>query len=219
MLLNPVADEVHGFRDIWIRKYQNVEPGTMNKYILVDPASEKRKTNDYTSVWVIGLGEDRNYYALDIYRDRLNLTERTKLLFELHRKRKPLGVGYEKYGMQADVQHIQTEMERQTYRFEITELGGNIPKLDRIKKLIPLFEQKRIWLPETCYKTNYLKRTEDLVQVFIEEEYKAFPVMRHDDMFDDLARLEDEDMKEMMIWPDPRMAQSGIQEIKFGGKF
>lgn len=220
---NPTADTSQGFQEKWIRKYQNVNHSDLNKYILVDPANAKRKENDYSSYWVIGLGPDRNFYALDIVRDRLNLAERTRVLFDLHRKWQPLEVGYEHYGMQADVQHIQSEMERENYRFNITELGGTIPKNDRIRKLIPLFEQGRIWLPQTCYKTNYEKRTEDLVVVFIEEEYKPFPVMRHDDMLDDLARLEDEAFKLLLKWP--QFVQSNSNTVSqphaigmFGGK-
>ena len=44
----------------------------LSRYILVDPASEKKKDNDYTAMVVIGLGADDNYYILDIVRDRLN---------------------------------------------------------------------------------------------------------------------------------------------------
>jgi predicted phage terminase large subunit-like protein len=197
----PSADQVQGLKSEWLNHYKNVNHEGLSRYILVDPANEKRKTNDYSSFWVIGLGSDRNYYALDIIRDRLNLAERTRTLFELHRKWIPLGVAYEQYGMQADIQHIIETMERESYRFTITQVGGSMPKLDRIRRLIPLFEQGRIWLPQTCYKTNYEKRTEDLVSVFTEEEYKPFPVMRHDDMLDNLARLEDEEFKPILKWP------------------
>lgn len=197
----PTANEVQGLKPEWLRQYRNVNHATQNKYIIVDPANAKRKSNDYTSMWVVGLGSDKNYYILDIVRDRLNLAERTRTLFELHQKWEPLGVAYEHYGMQADTQHIADKQERENYRFTITEVGGNIPKTDRIRKLIPLFEQGRIWLPQTCFKTNYEKKTEDLVTVFIEEEYKPFPVMRHDDMLDNLARLEDENFKKILAWP------------------
>ena len=217
MLLNPTADGVHGFQEKWLRHYKNVNAAELNKYIIVDPANEKKRTNDYTTMKVIGLGQDKNYYILDIVRDRLNLSERTRKLFELHRKYESqggiLGVGYEKYGMQADTAHIDEEMERVNYRFAITELSGNMPKLDRIRRLIPLFEQGRIWFPQTCHRTNYEGRTEDLVQVFIEEEYKPFPVMRHDDMLDDLARIEDETMKAVMEWPVAGGAKSSVRSM------
>ena len=163
----------------------------MNKYILVDPASAKKKTSDYTAIWVIGLGSDENYYCLDFYRDRLSLTERTKILFDLHKKWKPLGVAYERYGKDSDIEHIQSEMENRNYRFEITEVGGSLSKNDRIKRLVPKFEQGKVFLPSQNIKTNHEKIAQDLVSVFIEEEYKPFPVSVHDDMLDSFARIFD----------------------------
>ena len=82
---------------------------------MVDPANEKKKENDYTAVFVVGLGSDDHYYILDIVRDRLSLTERADLLFELHRKWQPLKIGYEKYGMQSDIEHFKYRMQREGY--------------------------------------------------------------------------------------------------------
>ncbi len=134
-------------------------------------------------------------------RDRLKLTERADALFSLHRRWKPMGVGYEKYGMMADVEHIKDRQERENYRFDITELGGTMPKPDRIRRLIPLFEEERIWLPQSIHKVDYEKVRRELVGSFIEEEYKAFPVGLHDDMLDALARITEEEME--LVWPEP----------------
>jgi len=200
MLLNPKGDNQQAFNSQWVRfSYSEPSAAGMNVYILCDPANEKRKTSDYTTFWVVGLGPDQNYVALDVVRDRLNLTERTNCLFDLHRAWKPKGVGYEKYGMQADLEHIRSEMERKNYRFEIIELGGSTPKLDRIRKLIPIFEQGRMYLRRSKTYTDYEGQTRDLIEVFIEEEYKAFPVMSHDDMLDCLARIVDPELK--TEWP------------------
>lgn len=205
MLLNPVADETQGFNADWLRYYDdNAEYGT-NRYILVDPASRKGSKNDYTSAWVIGLGADQNYYALDIVRDRLNLTQRARLVMELHRKWKPLGVFYEQYGLQADIEHIGYVQGLENYRFDITPLGGQVAKTDRIKRLIPLFEGKRVYLPRTQHKTNYEGRTENMTDVFIEQEYKAFPVSLHDDMLDSLARIAEPGID--IKWPDATQAR------------
>jgi predicted phage terminase large subunit-like protein len=193
MLQNPKGDETQGFREDWLRQYDGDQFGKGNRYIMVDPASGKRVTNDYTSMWVIELGIDRNYYVLDIVRDRLNLTQRARRLMELHRKYKPIQVRYEKYGLQADVEHIKTVQQSEQYRFDIVEVGGGVGKNDRIKRLMPLFEEGRVYLPRTCYRTNYQSVTEDLVQTFINEEYKAFPVPVHDDMLDSLARIAEPD--------------------------
>jgi predicted phage terminase large subunit-like protein len=195
MLLNPVADETQGFNQSWLETYENgVTFEGMNKYIVIDPANEKKKTSDYTAIFVVALGSDSNYYIADMVRDRLNLTERADALFRLHRKYMPIGVGYEKYGMQSDVQHIKDRMGRENYHFSITELGGRLSKLDRIRRLIPLFESGRVWFPPSMFRTDYEKKTHDLVSVFIEEELKAFPVSMHDDMLDALARITDEEL-------------------------
>jgi len=200
MLQNPVADEAQGFRKEWLEYHEGgISHAAMNKYILVDPASEKKKTSDYTSIFVVGLGSDKNYYVLDMVRDRLNLAERADAVFELHRNYQPKKVGYEKYGMQADIEHIKYRQAEDNYRFEITPLGGQMKKNDRIKRLVPVFEQHRVYLPPTCNKTSYEGKVIDLVHAFTEEEYKAFPVPLHDDMLDALSRIEDPDME--LIWP------------------
>lgn len=200
MLQDPKADETQGFRTEWLRYYDNAPTRGLNIYLLFDPASGKKKGNDYTAAWAVGLGQDRNYYVLDITRDRLNLTQRARLAIDWHRKRHPQQVRYEKYGLMADVEHIKTTQESENYRFDIIEVGGRVSKPDRIKRLIPLFEQGRIYLPRSLHKTNYEGRTEDLVETFVEQEYKAFPVAIHDDMLDALARIAEPDLP--LVWPE-----------------
>ena len=150
-------------------------------------------------MWVIGLATDGNYYALDIIRDPLSLTERADRLFELHRKWKPKQVRYEKYGLMADIEHMKSKMEQDTYRFDITEVAGRTNKQDRIGRLIPIFEQGKFYLPQTLHKTNYEKVVVDLVQAFVEEEYIPFPVGLHDDLGDALARIQEPDLP--LVWP------------------
>lgn len=202
MLQDPTADKKAGFKEEWLRYYSGRIAGDgMTKYLLCDPANAKKKDSDYTTMGVIGLGSDENYYLLDGIRDRLNLTERWQALSQLHRRWRPKGVGYEQYGMQSDIQYFETQMKDDEYRFEITALGGQIAKPDRIRKMVPIFEAGRFWLPEVLIKTDYEGRQLDVVQMFVDEEYKAFPVALHEDFFDMLARILDEDLK--VIWPKP----------------
>lgn len=209
MMQNPTADKTQGFRREWMKFYHSSPidaGGGTNKYMLVDAANEKRKENDYTSMWVIGLGPDENYYVLDAVRDRLNLTERADAVFRLHRRWKPYQVRYEQYGMMADVAHIQERQERENYRFQIIEVGGTTPKNDRIRRLVPHFEQGKFYFPETLHYTDYEGKPTDLVQAFIEDEYVAFPVALHDDMLDSLARIAEpanEKPELSLVWPTP----------------
>lgn len=198
LLQNPLADNVMGFKRDWCRFYEVVKrPASLNCYLLVDPASEKKKSSDYTVMVVVGLGADNNYYLLDGIRDRLNLTERTNKLFELHRKWQIKAVGYEKYGMQSDTEHIKYVQEHNDYRFDIIELGGAMPKKDRILRLVPLFENHRFYLPPRILFVGTDGKEHDFVEEFLKYEYEAFPVCTHDDMLDCIARITEEDLKTM----------------------
>lgn len=199
ILQNPLADETQGFKKDWIQWHGGSDGSGLNKYIIVDPASDKKKTSDYTVMMVVGLGADENYYLLDMVRDRLNLEERGNALFRLHHKWRPKNVGYEKYGMQADVEHYKYRMRNENYHFGIQELGGHTAKIDRIKALIPIFSGGRMYFPDTIFYTNYEGKINELIDVFINQEYLAFPVPVHDDMLDCLARIVDPTLAAM--WP------------------
>jgi predicted phage terminase large subunit-like protein len=215
MLLDPTADETQGFKEEWL-KYAGVTTRGHNIVILFDPASSKKKGSDYTAAWCLGLGPDRNVYVHDMLRDRLSLTERADILFAWHRKWQPMAVGYEQYGLQADIEHFRDRMERENYRFDITPLGGGMAKADRIRRLIPWFEKGRIYLPPKLAKANYEGRSEDLVQTFIRDEYRAFPVSAHDDMLDALARFLEEDLP--IAWPAAYIANDDEEEFDDRGR-
>jgi phage terminase large subunit-like protein len=99
----------------------------------------------------------------------------------------------------SDIEHYQSRMENENYRFTITEVAGQTSKPDRIKRLIPLFEAGRIWLPESLHVSDWQKTVVDNVHAFIEEEFYPFPVGLHDDLLDSLSRIAEPDLK--LVWP------------------
>jgi predicted phage terminase large subunit-like protein len=201
----PVAPGGGEFKRDWIERYDGPGDklgGQMNRYLLVDPASGRRKDkdNDFTSIWVIGCAEDRNYYALDFVRDKLTLTERAAEVMRLHRKWKPYQVRYEHVGMQGDIEHLREVQRQQNYRYSITECGtGGVEKDTRIRRLLPLFEHRRMYFPTSIHRTLHDGQTRDILEDFIEQELLAFPGPRHDDGLDSLARIAEPDMP--IIWP------------------
>lgn len=202
ILLDPRSDAQQGFRREWLRHYSGITPAQsakMTKYILVDSANSKKKSSDYTAMWCVGLGADGNYYALDMVRDRLNLKERGDRLFAMHRKWKPLQVRHEKYGLLSDTEHYKQRMELESYRFNIIEVGGQTSKIDRIKRLIPIFEAGKFYLPKTFHVADWQKNVVDLVHEFVESEFYPFPGSIHDDMLDSLARICEPDLS--LVWP------------------
>lgn len=192
MLNNPKANRSMGFNLEWVEYYSVLRNNIgWNYYLIVDPASSKKQNSDFTVMLVVALGNDNNYYLVDGLRDRLNLTERAKKLIALHRKWSPNLTGYERYGMMGDIEHIKYVQEQEGYRFTIVELGGQMSKTDRIRRLVPLFESRRFYFP---YRLLYSKSdgsAGDLVADLI-SEYVDFPVMSHDDGLDCLARICDE---------------------------
>ena len=183
-----------------------------NRYFLIDPASGRRKDkdNDYTSFWCIGAAEDRNFYVLDYVRDKLTLTERGQLVMAKHRQWKPYQVRYEHIGMQADIEYIRELQRQQNYRFAINEVGGTIEKDTRIRRLLPIFENHRLWFPTILHRTQHDGVTRNLIEQFIEEELLSFPGGRHDDSLDALARLAEPDMP--IVWPKEPAGDNGPKD-------
>lgn len=216
MLLNPKGGVITGFQEKWLQYWPREQFANLNTIILGDPASKQKKTSDYTAIWALGLGPDENWYVLDYIHDRLNLKQRVTTVFALHRRWKPIFVGWESYGLQADREAMEWEMDRRNYRFTVTDLGGRLKKEDRIGRLQPLFENKRIYLPEGgCVHTNYEGVAVDTIREFITNEYLSFPVVQHDDGLDCLSRIEDEEVKLYVSPPAGEAPQQSkfMQEI------
>lgn len=215
------------FKVKWIQYYNNLSKEFtakgMNVYILVDPASGKKRQaqkgrketdQDYTAMMVVGLHADNNYYLLDIIRDRLNPTERINALIKLHKKWAALSggspkVGYEDYGMQSDLHYLQKAQSQLNYRFSITPIKGRLKKEDRIRKLIPMFEEHRVYLPRKIMYDSINGESVELVKKLVDDEMMTFPVGKHDDMLDAFARVLDDDIYASFPQTDVQYIKSG----------
>lgn len=209
----------------WVQYYAqgSIKPASMNICILVDPSGgedmnkKKGKLSDWTAMAVIGLAPDNNYYLLDMVRDRLNPTDRIDTLFMLHRKwngltGKPPKVGYEKYGMMTDTHYIKEKQKKDAYHFPITELGGQMKKEERIRRLIPDLQNNRWYFPQSLLYVDVEGRSFDLVQEIIKTEMATFPRSRYDDMIDAISRIFDMDM----VFPKPKlgMVENAVRRAK-----
>ena len=227
MMLDPKMDSTVGFLEEWIQFHDGIAPPAqgMNVYMLVDPANEqteKKEDSDYTGAWIVGLSADENLYWLDMFWDRISLEERVDLVFDWHKKWKPKLVGYEQYGLMADIAAIEMRQRADNYRFKIIPLGGKakkgsvgkLSKRDRIRALEPLYAAKRMFLPRYQYYTAKDGTLHDLVQVFIQREYKPYPAVRHEDLFDAQARILDAELP--IVWPRAIDRTTPLKEDKRG---
>lgn len=189
------------FRKEWIRHYDATHimkaVWSMNRYIIIDPARTQKRNSDHTAMGVIGLHVDGNYYLLDAVYDRLTLRQRAEALLELHRKWRPLAVGYKKTGHEQDIEYVEELQNRENYRFPVISLSESGSKEGRIERLAPDFEENRFWLPPTLWKTNAEGTPVEVIEKFVEEEYKTFPAGKHDDFLDMLSGIKDISVK----WP------------------
>lgn len=156
MLQRPISKATATFAIEHLR-FIEIRPKTVNIYILGDPAHSKRRGSDRTGMPVLAVDAQRNIYLVDGYNHKMNLTERWDALRGLRTKWKAqpgvqnVYVGYERYGLQADLEHFELEMKRTEDAFEIVELAwpkeGPGAKGDRIQRMRPMFERGHFFLP------------------------------------------------------------------------
>jgi hypothetical protein len=159
MLQNPAAGKQAMFSKEWL-SFMDVRPSVLNVYIMVDPAHSRKKESDNTAMAVVGVDAAGGRWLLDGYRHKMGLRQRWLALRGLRRKWMGMpgvqGVycGYERYGMQADLEYFHMEMEKDGDAFEIAELNwvseGGQSKDDRVQRLQPDFLQKRFHLAAVC---------------------------------------------------------------------
>jgi len=222
-LQNPIAGGLQEFQIEWIRRYE-VRPVHLNVFILCDPANSKNKESSNTAMAVLGMDGARNKYLLDGVCHKLNLSERWKTLKYLRFKwvRQPgvqvVRVGYERYGMQADIEHFKEMMEIQKCHFPIEEVSWarettTQAKDDRIRRLEPDARNWRLFFPYDGPQTKLqaqaiasgrghlvakpIKRKNengelyDLVEYLIKNEWLFFPATTRKDMMDAMSRVYD----------------------------
>lgn len=205
------------FKDHWVQYYPegSIKPKDMNIAIIVDQAGgeelnkKKKKLSDWSVIIVIGLAADNNYYVLDMVRDRFNPTQRIDTIFMLHRKwnelaGKPPKVGCEQIGLMTDTHYLNEKKKKDAYHFPVIALGAGqkISKEERIRKLIPVMEAMRWYMPHTLPYVDYEGRKWDLTKEMVTVEMKTFPKSKYDDIIDAASRILDAELS--MVFPAPK---------------
>lgn len=221
-LMNPSAGNEAMFRKEWLT-FLDIRPATLNIYIMVDPANSKKKGSDNTAMAVVAIDAGGNKYLVDGYRHKMGLRERWENLKGLRRywMAQP-GVqavfcGYERYGMQADLEYFEEQMQRERDSFEIVELAwtsdGAQAKDDRVQRLQPDFISKRFYLAAVVQnETSNQRRIREQGQPFrifkpvsrrdhegnlyslnkgFLEEYLTYPFSAKKDLIDAVSRIYD----------------------------
>lgn len=195
MMLDPVAKGSNMF-DIKDLQYYETEPPIINKVVVVDPANSKKSYSDSTVIACIGQDTFRNHYLIDMVRDKLELAQRWEALSQFMLNNSCNIVYYEKHGSGwTDIQYFREKMGQTGIYFTIVPISNQLEsKANRIQKLQPILEEKRLYLPHAINYRDVDGKMVDLVHDFIVDELDKFPFCKHDDMLDCIASSKNPDV-------------------------
>lgn len=199
ILQTPLEMGASAFKVDDLRFYENLPSEPLRFYIMVDPGTNPdlstMKDLDFTAMWLIATGRGRRIYVVDLVRDHIGLKEKWAQLKDWHSRYQIDTCGYEEFATQKDREFFFIKMEDERIYFQITKLDGNkTEKNEKIGQLAEFFAEHRIYFPKNMFKLTKKRGVVDLVSEFINDEYSKWPLIRHDDMLDALARLADPKM-------------------------
>jgi hypothetical protein len=206
------------FKREWL-KFTDIRPSTLNVYIMADPASSKKKNSDNTGIAVIGVDSARNKYLLDGFCHKMNLRERWLAVKGLRRKWmaqqgvQSVHVGYEKYGMQSDLEYFEEKMQEDGDSFPIKELNwsnnSDQSKDDRVQRLVPDFVQGKFFLIAVTEgeTKNQAKMREQ------GQPYRILKPVKQKDHEGNLYALNKKAINEVLNFPTPAVPDDLIDAI------
>ena len=163
-------------------------------YITTDFATSEKSASDYSVLSVWAVDNNKNFFLVDSIIERQLMDKNIEDLFRLVRIYKPQSVGIEITGQQGGfISWIQDKMIETGTIFNIaTEKGksqlGIRPttnKFQRFMDVVPLFKNKKIWIPKQFKDNNYYKEIfDELFNVSI-DGFKS----KHDDFLDTISML------------------------------
>lgn len=157
-------------------------------YLLVDPASARKKKSDFTAMLVVGIDSEGNRYIADGLRDKLDPKQRIDKAIELARKWNIKGCGWEAITFQTtDCFYLEERRRIEGLFFSIEEVKSHkIAKEDRIRGLLPEYAQHKWFWPQkgACIRHSFFDgKNYDLTEA-LEYELLQFPLAEHDDLCD-----------------------------------
>lgn len=170
---NPVSKETQEFHEEWFRYHwgeNKQKPAWLRIFTTCDPAFKKWQENDNTCIMTWGFDGD-TMYILEYSVGKWSADKMIDKIIYHIRKYKPEKVGIEAFQAQSMIiTFLKKKLQELSLHANIEEIRQTGDKLSKIRKLVPMY---RDWL---------IYHTENMIE--LEEELKAFPRGKHDDMID-----------------------------------
>lgn len=177
-LLNPFDDDAVVFRKEWLQYEYGTVGENMNYFMAVDPARTTKVNSDYTAFVIIGVDVNNNIHLIVAERGKLEPMDIFEKILQYSKSFTPMqSVSVEVQNFEWLSKFFTEEQVRrhQHIPFKFVKTG-NIPKEERIRRLIPYFSSGRIFVRRGLYD--------------FESEYFTFSLKtanKHDDLLDALA--------------------------------
>jgi hypothetical protein len=195
LLLKPDDPARMQFKTEMIYYYTSIPQGC-NFYLLVDPASRRKKRSDWTVMMIVGLGwlEGRiRKFIVDGVRDKLDPKQRVDMAIALAKKWEIKGCGWEAIGFQeTDCFYLEEVRRKERMYFTIEEIDSHkVSKEDRIRSLIPDYAQHNWLWPQkgAIERMSFMDGRKFDLTTEMEYEFKQFPLCEHDDLLDTMTFL------------------------------
>lgn len=189
-LLKPEDPAKMQFKQEMIQYFTEI-PQYGENYLLVDPASKRKKKSDYTVMLVVcytWFRDKLRYFVRDGIRDKLNPKQRIDNAIELAIRYNIRQSGWEEVGLGDDNFYLEERRRTKQLFFTVTPIKTmQVAKEDRIRNiLLPEFaDHKWLW-PEKGKIVNQSQfdgKSYDLTEE-MEYELLQFPLAGHDDCLD-----------------------------------
>jgi hypothetical protein len=221
---NPVATEDQLFKEEYLNnKFTKEEieaKPKLKKFIIIDPASTKKKNSDYTAMICVGVDESRTRYVLEAIRDKYTPQEQIDAIFQMVERNDVDIVGIESFGFQGYLKfNLEKEMQRRdklsprekteqkikrTFFTIIELLPRGRSKEDRIAALEPILRSGLIrFINKYEYVSTYDNDIHDGIAELIDEALRQTMQRNrsgHDDLVDCAAYTVDLDPFMLPKW-------------------
>ena len=218
MLLKPEDPARRQFTQAMIAYFDSIPRGC-NFYLLVDPASKRKKKSDYTVMLIVAVGwvkGELKYLIVDGVRDKLNPKQRIDTAIDLAIKWGIRESGWEEVGLGDDNFYLEEKRREKQIYFTVTPVKtSQVSKEDRIRNiLMPEYAQHKWLWPNKNSLVKYSLfdgKNYDLT-VDMDFEMMQFPLCEHDDLLDTMTFLS----KLNIIKPSEIKIVEDSKEMTFG---
>jgi len=176
--LKPMSSEASLIKPEWF-KYWTTCPALSSLVVVADPAISEREGADYTAILLIGGDGNRNYYLLNVRRERMDFPTALKaniIMAEYGQAQygiEPL-IGIESVAYQRAI----PQQLRRSSRFAVVELKAEQNKFMRAARLAVHIENGNVFLKGASPTSVHPD------QAIVLDEAIRFPSAQHDDTLD-----------------------------------